>query len=173
MKTIRLAQEVAQAVEEAGQAYHRLVILVGPALSGKTAALRELQATRKWPLVNTSLAISEKLLELTSRQRALRVSRVLDDVLQKEHCETLMLDNIELLFHPSLKQDPLRLLQGLSRNRTLVATWRGNPAGRRLTYAEPDHPEFKLYDNPQALIVSALETKQASCGSLSTQEQTS
>jgi hypothetical protein len=37
----------------------------------------------------------------------------------------VLLDNIELLFDVHLKQDPLRLLQGLSRNKTVVATWNG------------------------------------------------
>jgi len=39
--------------------------------------------------------------------------------------DVVLLDNVEVLFDVSLKQDPLRLLQGLSRNKTVVAAWSG------------------------------------------------
>ena len=105
MNAMRLSQEIAQRVEDAVHLYHRLVIVVGPAQSGKTIALRELQETRGWPLININLALSEKLLELTSKQRALRVAMIVDEILQEHRTETIMLDNTELLFHPALKQD--------------------------------------------------------------------
>ena len=69
--------------------------------------------------------------------------------------QTVLLDNIEMLFHPDLKQDPLRLLQSLSRNRTIVATWRGEQLDMSLTYAAPDHPDVRRFEGPQALIVSS------------------
>lgn len=150
-----LSDRVAEHVEKAKLLYYRLVILVGPPRSGKTSALRDLHTDRGWPLVNVNLALSEKLLELTAKQRALRVARIVDDIVHEQLGDTVLLDNIEMLFHPDLKQDPLRLLQSLSRNRTIVATWRGAHLGTSLTYASPDHPEFRRFEEPQALIVSS------------------
>lgn len=165
-----LSHQVAQQVEKARQLYHRLVIVTGPPRSGKTSALRDLHDERGWPLVNINLALSEKLLELTARQRALRVARIVDDIVQEQAGDTVLLDNIEMLFHPDLKQDPLRLLQSLSRNRTIVATWRGAHLGTSLTYAAPDHPEFRRFDEPQALILSS-GVPPGSSGATSAQEQ--
>ena len=54
-------------------------------------------------------------------------------------------DNIELLFDAAFQHDPLRLLQGVSRNRTIVATWNGTLQNGYLSYAVPDHPEFRRY----------------------------
>jgi hypothetical protein len=147
---------VAEQVERAAQLYHRLVIVAGPPRSGKTAALRDLQAERGWPLVNMNLALSERLLELTTKQRALRVAGLVADIVREFAGDTILLDNIEMLFHPELKQDPLRLLQSLSRNRTVVAAWRGSYSGKSLTYAVPDHPEYRRVDDPQALMVSSV-----------------
>jgi hypothetical protein len=148
-----LSHQVVEQVARAPQLYHRLVLVVGPARSGKTSALRELEAEHGWPLVNVNLALSERLLELTARQRALRVARIVDDIAHEREGPVVMLDNIEMLFHPDLKQDPLRLLSSLSRNRTVVATWRGTLQGQALIYASPEHPEYRRFDDPQALIV--------------------
>ena len=164
-----LSNQVAAKIEKARQLYHRLVIVVGPPRSGKTSALRDLHDEHGWPLVNVNLALSEKLLELTAKQRALRVARIVDDIVQDQAGDTVLLDNIEMLFHPELKQDPLRLLQSLSRNRTIVATWRGVQLGSSLTYAAPDHPEFRRFEEPQALIVSSGDVP-GSSGATSAQE---
>lgn len=165
-----LSHQVAEQVEKSAQLYHRLVLVVGPSRSGKTSALRDLHVERGWPLLNTNLALSEKLLELTVRQRALRVARIVDDIVQEHALQTILLDNIEMLFHPDLKQDPLRLLQTLSRNRTIVATWRGVQAGKSLIYGAPGHPEYRRYDNPDALIVTTLGTPSVIGGPASAQE---
>ena len=50
---------------------------------------------------------------------------------------------------------PAAALQGLSRNRTLIVAWGGNCEDGVLTYAEPGHPEYRRYERPEALIVSA------------------
>lgn len=150
---IDLSERVFSQVELARGQYHRLVILVGPKRSGKTRALSELSRSQGWPLLNVNLLLSSRLLELTSRQRALRVAPILDDIVINQGAEIVLLDNIEMLFHPALKQNPLRLLQSLSRNRTITAAWRGVYSGTSLTYASPDHPEFQRFESPQALFV--------------------
>ena len=57
-----------------------------------------------------------------------------------------------MLFDSTLKQDPLRLLQHASRNRTVVAAWTGTFANGYLSYAAPDHPEYRRYGE-QGLVV--------------------
>jgi len=165
----RLSARIATLLEQATGLYFRLVLVAGPPRSGKTAALRDLHEEHGWPLVNLNLALAERLLELTSRQRALRVARIVDNIVQEQTGDTVLLDNIEMLFHPDLKQDPLRLLQSLSRNRTIVATWRGGQLGTSLTYAAPDHPEFRRFEEPQALIVFSGDGPDIS-GPMSAQE---
>ncbi len=149
-----LSDEIAKHIEQAPPLYHRLILVVGPHRRGKTTALRDLAAKHGWPIVNLNLALAERLLDLTVRQRALRVARILGDILAEQAGDVVLFDNIEMLFHPDLQQDPLRLLQSLSRNRTLVSTWRGIYHGRSLIYASPDHPEYRRFDDPQARIVA-------------------
>ncbi|OSI26666.1 hypothetical protein BST65_08815 [Bradyrhizobium canariense] len=152
-----LSSQIQDVLPKTQDTYYKLILAVGPARTGKTAALTELAAKHKWPRVNVNLCLSEKLLELTHRQRAIRVAGILNDTVRDENSSVVLLDNIELLFAPELAQDPLKLLQSLSRNRTIVAAWPGNFDGSSLTYAEPGHPEARRYPTPQAVIVNAGE----------------
>lgn len=125
-------------------------------MSGKTQALWALSTKLGWPILNLNLALSERLLDLTVKQRALRVASAADDLLNERPATPILIDRIEMLFHPDLKQDPLRLFQGLSRNRILVVSWPGTYLERVLTYAEPEHPEYRRYHAPEALIITTV-----------------
>jgi len=148
-----LSERIAEGVAGASQLYHRLLLVVGPPRTGKTTALLDIRKREGWPLVNINLTLSERLLDLTTRQRALRVARMLDEVAAETDGDVVLLDNTEVLFNAELKQDPLRLLQGLARNRTIVASWAGDYSSEILSYAKPAHPEYKRYRNPDAIIV--------------------
>jgi len=140
-----LADQVLRKIGEARELYHRLILMVGPAGSGKTSALQEVSASTSAPLVNVNLELSRRMLDLTERQRALQLPRLLGEIVGEATGELVLLDNIEILFDVHLKQDPLRLLQGLSRNKTVVAAWNGSIVEDHLTYAVPDHPEYRRY----------------------------
>lgn len=160
-----MSQELAATIKGAGQdaasAYHRLVLVVGPARSGKTTALR-LVSEEGWALVNLNLRLSESLLELTQRQRALRTSRIVGEIVEAAKADTAILDNLEILFSADLKLDPLRLLQSLSRNRTIIAAWPGTMEGDTLLYGEPGHPEYRRETDIEAIIVPCGNAHQSS-----------
>ena len=67
--------------------------------------------------------------------------------------DVVLLDNIEVLFDVALKQDPLRLLQGLSRNKTVVAAWSGSVNADHLIYSTPGHPEYRRYATRGVMVV--------------------
>jgi hypothetical protein len=132
--------------------YYRLILIVGPVGSGKTPLLKALCRQRDIPYLNLNLALSERMLNLTSKERPLRARRLLAEILDEQPGQAVALDNIELLFDPALRLDPLACLQGLSRNRTLIATWGGTYIGNVLTCAGPGHPEYRHYERPDAAI---------------------
>jgi len=149
-----IADQVIKKIEGVGELYHRLVILVAPAGAGKTAALQDVHARTMAPLVNVNLELSRRMLDLTDRQRALQLPRLLAELVGASTADVVLLDNVEVLFDVSLKQDPLRLLQGLSRNKTVVATWSGSIDGEHMVYGTPDHPEYKRYPLRDFLVVN-------------------
>ena len=145
--------KIKRSLQAAEGLYHRLVLLVGETGSGKTGVLRDIAEEFGSSVVNVNLALSGELLELTTKQRSLRLPGILNQVADQIQ-SPVILDNLEILFDKDLQQDPLRLLQSISRNRTLVASWNGSISSGRLLYAEPGHPEYRSYDTVDALIVS-------------------
>lgn len=133
--------------------YHRLVLVVGDNQSGKSAVLKDIANEFNIPVTNVNLDISALLLDLTSKQRSLRLPELLGEILNNAH-PFVILDNIEILFDKDLKQDPLRILQGISRNHTVISSWGGSFSNGRLQYAEPGHSEYRSYDSVGALIVT-------------------
>ena len=151
-----LAHRIAAGIPSLGSLYHRLMLVVGFPRSGKTQALRALAEEHDWPLINVGLSLSEQLLELPPSRRAVNAPRFLHDLVDDRGGDVLLLDNTELLFSIGVELDPLHLLQAVSRHRATVASWAGCYDGKRLTYADASHPEFKRYEDPEVVIVTAL-----------------
>jgi hypothetical protein len=150
-----LADQIIHQITQAAELYHRLVVVAAPAGRGKTGALQEIYRHTDYPLVNVNLELSRRMLELTERQRTLQLPHVLAEIVNAAQGDVVLMDNIELLFDVSLKQDPLRLLQRLSRNKTVVAAWSGSIQGEHMVYATPDHPEYRRYLVRDFLVVNA------------------
>ena len=153
MQTQSAVDQLRQRLVGIGDIYNRLVLLVGPPGSGRTAVLRTLADAETVPVLNVGTEISRRLLDLTERQRVLQLPKLLEEAVAALPDNLTILDNTEVLFNPLLRQDPLRLLQGLSRDRTIVASWLGNVDGWHLTYAAPEHPEFRRYPSADLLVV--------------------
>ena len=152
-----LADQIMLKINQASQLYHRLLLVVGPVGSGKTLALQAVADRTGAPLLNVNLELSRLMLELTERQRALQLPGLLRSVVDGAEGDTVLLDNTEVLFDVDLKQDPLRLLQSLSRSRTIVAAWNGGVVQGSLVYATPDHPEYRHYPVRDFLVASPEE----------------
>ncbi len=107
-----LADQVTGKIDQAAELYHRLLMVVAPAGAGKTSALHDVHDRTGAPLINVNLEVSRRMLDLTERQRALQLPRLLSEIVNTSQGHVILLDNIEILFDISLRQDPLRLLQG-------------------------------------------------------------
>lgn len=149
-----LADRVIRMISQAAELYYRLVIVVAPSGSGKTVALQEVSNRTSAPLINVNLDLSKRMLDFNEHQRALFLQRVLTEIVNGYESDVILLDNIEVLFDVSFKQDPLRLLKGLSRNKTVVAVWSGSIDEEYITYATPGHLEHKRYHIQDFLVLN-------------------
>ena len=144
--------DVKRSLCSAESLYYSLVLLVGQSGTGKSAILYKIAKELSASVININLTISSKLLDLTSKQRILRLPSVLDEICSSKK-SPVILDNIEVLFDKNLMQDPLRILQSISRNHIVLSSWNGTFLKNKLLYAESWHHEFKIYEDIDALII--------------------
>jgi hypothetical protein len=133
-------------VNELSSLQSKLVLLIGPPHSGKTALLQILATSRGGTPLNVGAELGSRLAGLPQRQRHLQTTTLLRE-LADQHAsgDFLLLDNIELLFDRSLQLDPLDLLKRHAHAKRVVAVWPGELRDGRLTYADMGHPEHQDY----------------------------
>lgn len=148
---------ILEALRRAATLYHRLVLLTAPPGGGKTSALREVARHTGARLVNVNLELSRLLIDLPGRQRPHRLAELLEQLIAGAGGDVVLLDHLELLFQPTLEQDPLRLLKQLSRGRTLAAAWPGRYESGYLEYAEPGHAEYRRDAAHEVVVVELTQ----------------
>ena len=144
-----IADTVIDSLAQVGNNFSRLLMLVGPAFSGKTQCLKEVSGRINIPYINLGVELSKKLIKLSVKQQVLRVSGLTKEIVNNIHSDVALVDNIEILFNSDLKVAPLSLLLNCSRNKTLVVAFSGKQVDNSIIYAEPHHPEygkFKIKD---------------------------
>lgn len=99
------------------------------------------------PTVNIGLYLSEQLRLVPSDKRPFDVAKWLRKAINDQKNDVVCLHNIEYLFDPELKQNPVKLLEAHSGNTVLLVIWPGKAENGVLNYATPEHPEY--YQNSE------------------------
>ncbi|ANU22004.1 BREX-3 system P-loop-containing protein BrxF [Planococcus donghaensis] len=106
-----------------------------------------------YPLMNINLLLSERIKTVAQKRRPYKVAEILNELINKVDSEIVCIDYYEMLFEPSLGVNPFDLFTNLSRNKTLIITWRGRIEGDYFIYAEPGHPEYTKYSTKDAIVI--------------------
>ncbi|MBL8299347.1 MAG: BREX-3 system P-loop-containing protein BrxF [Rhodanobacteraceae bacterium] len=132
----------------------KLILLVGPSNGGKTRLLRQLGAKLSIEPLNVGQELGRRLAATPNNKRGFSASDMLREIADRERTEDpLLLDNIELLFEPSLKINPLDLVRRLAHSKRVVAVWPGELRGDRLIYADISHPEHRDYSRDGVVVL--------------------
>lgn len=145
MASDSLIEQIQGRLHEVNDLYYQLILVVSPDQAEISTALHTLAQHRGLAYMNVSRELSLRLLNLTTDQRVRKTGGLMSDLIKAASGHTIILDNTALLFEVTLRQDPLRLLQRLSRHKTILAAWNGRLLDHSLVYAEPDHAEYRRY----------------------------
>jgi hypothetical protein len=141
-----MLEQLEPLIGEIGDLNSKLLLLVGPGRSGKTRLLRDLGAKLSIAPLNVGLALGRRLAAKPNSKRGFSAGELLREIADHEQTgEPLLLDNLELLFEPTLQINPLDLLKRLAHAKRVVAVWPGELRGNRLIYADINHPEHRDY----------------------------
>jgi len=146
--------ELERLIGEIGDLNSKLVLLVGAGRSGKTKLLRELGAKLNIEPLNVGLELGRRLAATPNNKRGFSAGELLREIADKERTDDpLLLDNLELLFEPSLQINPLDLVRRLAHSKRVVAVWPGELRGDRLVYADMSHPEHRDYSRDGVVVL--------------------
>ena len=138
-------EKILTSIEDSKILYQKLILLVGKSGSGKTGILNKIHTDLNVPLINVNLELSFRLLDLPIKKRSSKLSKIFFEIVNDIQSDTILIDNIEILFDKSLQQNPLSLLQNVSKNTVIVSSWNGDIEDGKLVYAIPEHQEYWAY----------------------------
>lgn len=141
-------------VSAVGDLNSPLILLVAPGRSGKTRLLRELAGLLHREPLNLGQLLGRLLAATPRHQRGFVAGERLRELADRElGADPLLLDNLEMLFEPSLQLNPLDLIKRLAHKQPVVAVWPGELRGDRLVYADMSHPEHRDYSRDGVVVL--------------------
>jgi len=127
-----------------------LVVIVHPEIKSLDEEKKDLLAKYDWPVVSIGKELSRDMLS-GQISGSTAVQAWLIDRVRSTPSSPILLSDIDLLFEPSLKLDPLILFQRASRFNRLVVLWPGTYSQEKvLSYAVPEHNHYRTWRNPDA-----------------------
>jgi hypothetical protein len=140
-------------INKAKDSYHQLLFLVGFDSPEMTEYLKTLSRKLNYPYINLSKELSSRLLGYSIKQRKYQSVNEVEMLLREQDVPVLLVDKIEILFAPDLNLEPIELFRRLSRNRTLVIAWPGEYQNGSLSYAVPEHAEYRDFGKVDAIFL--------------------
>lgn len=154
-----MVRDLERIIGEVADLNTKLVLLVGPSRSGKTQLLRQLGDRLNIEPLNVGLELGLRLAATPNNKRGFSAGELLREIANKERTENpLLLDNLELLFEPSLHINPLDLVRRLAHSKRVVAVWPGELRGDRLVYADMSHPEHRDYSHDGVVVLELTQS---------------
>ena len=132
--------------------YISCFLVVHPDLKVLKDIVVNLQDEYNCPSLNVSEDLSKELLSVQTRKRSKFVRWWLKNRLSDIEEEPAICTNIDLLFEPSLKLDPLHLLRQIGHRQKIIVLWSGGFENNTLSYAQPKHAHYATWQNPEVDI---------------------
>ncbi|MFU7369524.1 BREX-3 system P-loop-containing protein BrxF [Pseudomonas aeruginosa] len=150
---------LARLVEEIRTLQSKLILLAGN--GSKTLLLDALAQRLNAEPFNLGVKLGHRLAATPVSERGFSVTELLRDITGSVHGDApLLLDNLEVLFEPSLKINPLDLIKRLAHARRVVAVWPGEVRDDRLVYAGIGHPEHRDYTRDGIVVFETAQGPQ-------------
>jgi hypothetical protein len=146
-------------VGEIGDLQSKLILLVDN--GGKTRLLSALAQRLSAVPFNVGVKLGHRLAATPVSERGFSTNELLREITDSARGDApLLLDNLEVLFEPSLKINPLDLIKRLAHSCRVVAVWPGEMRDDRLVYASMGHPEYRDYTCDGVVVFEAAQGQQ-------------
>jgi len=146
-------------IGEVSDLQSKLILLVGS--SGKTRLLRALARRLNTTPLNVGVELGRRLAATPVSDRGFLTNELLREITDDVRNDVpLLLDNLNVLFEPSLKINPLNVIKLLAHSRLVIAAWPGEMRNDRLIYAGMGHPEHRDYTREGVVVFETAQSHQ-------------
>lgn len=97
-------------------------------------------------VINLGKELADKLRKLEVGERKFKLVDEMDKLISKRENDTIILDNLDLLFNPSYEIDILKYFGKKALNKNIIVIWSGKYEANRLIYAEEGYSDYKSYN---------------------------
>ena len=101
-----------------------------------------------WPHLSVGQELSTALLSEMPKHRPRTAARWVRARLGEMAPGPALCTEIALLFEPTLRLDPLRLMRDTSKRTRLIVIWPGSYVDGVLAYAVPEHSHYRTWRKP-------------------------
>ena len=134
--------------------YYPCLLIAHPDIGRLASVADELASAYGWPRLPVGKPLSEALLCEPPSRYSVASQRWLYAQATLLSPGPALCTEIDLLFEPELRLDPLALLRQASRISTLVVIWPGGVDGDVVNYAVPGHTRYRAWREPEVAIYS-------------------
>jgi len=110
-----------------------------------------------WNPVSVGQEISAFLIVQSEAEHSGAISYWIDERFRESQSDSFLCYDIDLLFYPSLKLDPLAIFRQISRHKKLVVLWPGSYENRTLCYAQPAHNHYRCWRNLEGMDIKGAD----------------
>ncbi|EGU39460.1 BREX-3 system P-loop-containing protein BrxF [Vibrio scophthalmi] len=140
--TDQLLQHVQNACLEAEYRSFKLILVIIPKELHREIEVEVLNNSIR--LVNLSKELARKLISLSIMDRV-KLLEVEVDKIANDCGSSVWLTKLDVLFEPSLENDPMMLLKMVTKSHAVVAIWPGEITETSVVYSKPGKSDYKTY----------------------------
>ena len=112
--------------------------------------------SQAWQIISIGRELSSFLIVASDADQSRTARQWLEDELRKKAPGPVVCKDIDLLFHPSLKLDPLALFRQISRHTKVIVLWPGEYKNGVLSYAVPEHKHYRFWKNLEGIEIKGV-----------------
>lgn len=113
--------------------------------------------SQAWQVVSIGRELSSFLIVASDSDQSRTARQWLENEIRGKAPGPIVCKDIDLLFHPSLKLDPLILFRQSSRHTKLIVLWPGSYKDGVLSYAVPEHKHYRFWKNLEGIEIKGVK----------------
>jgi hypothetical protein len=123
----------------------KLAIIANKSIMQLNIVFTDFNERYQLPCISINKELSQYLISVSNKELSISSVEWLNERLDNIKSDFLLMKDIDLLFEPCLKLDPLTIFRRIRRKISLLVLWPGDYDNNRLSYGVPEHNHYRYW----------------------------